>query len=226
MFTPLLPTWLFCRPCRTCDKRVVPPVGPRDSPPHWAPLAVVWRLGLCQPFLREQSQQTLRCLCALGLVCVTVITSVSTIRRDTRLASPSLLTLSRGRAQTRLSVTPAVLSPQHERRLSVCRHFRLHSHEHRRALHGLRRGVGPHRALRRHLRVLVEPQGTGTRAPCLLLPQGLCTHTRAVALWVAECLAVKGPQPSSTEPPPAWSLPPLCLPRVLMVPPLNSMNSP
>ena len=93
MFTPLLPTWLFGRPCKTCDKRAVPPVGPRGSPTHWAPLAVVWRLGLCQPSLREQSQQTLWCLCALGLVCVTVITSMSTIRQDTRLASPSLLTL-------------------------------------------------------------------------------------------------------------------------------------
>lgn len=120
MFTPLLPTWLFGRPCRTCDRGAVPPVGPRGSPPHWAPLAVVWRLGFCQPFLREQSQQTLRCLCALGLVCVTVITSVSTIRRDTQLPSSSLLTLSQGWAQTRLSVTPAVLSPQYERRLGVC----------------------------------------------------------------------------------------------------------
>lgn len=66
------------------------------------------------------------------------------------------------------------LSPQYERCLGLRRHFRLYGHEHRRALHGLRRGVGPYRALRGHLCVLVEPQGMGPRVarapPGTLLP--------------------------------------------------------
>lgn len=58
---------------------------------------------------------------------------------------------------TLLARTDRCPSPQHERRLGVRGHLGLHSHEHRRALHGLRCGVGPDGAIRGHLCVLVEP---------------------------------------------------------------------
>lgn len=58
---------------------------------------------------------------------------------------------------TLLARTDCCPSPQHERRLGVCGHLGLHSHEHRRALHGLGCGVGPDGAIRCHLCVLVEP---------------------------------------------------------------------
>lgn len=49
---------------------------------------------------------------------------------------------------------------QYERSSCLCGHVRLHNDEHCRALHGLWCGMGPDRTLCRHLRLLVEPQGT------------------------------------------------------------------
>lgn len=53
---------------------------------------------------------------------------------------------------------------QHERSSGLRGHIRLHHDEHSGALHGLRRGVGPHRSLCGHVRLLVEPQGNADPA--------------------------------------------------------------
>lgn len=65
------------------------------------------------------------------------------------------------------------LPVQHEWCLSICWHIWLHHDEHRRALHGLGCGVGPHGQIHCHLCVLVEPQGTGA----FLFPTPACSSS-------------------------------------------------
>lgn len=102
-----------------------------------------------------------------------------------------------------------LFSAQHERSSCLRWHIRLHYDEHSRALHGLWRGVGPDWSLRRHLRLLVEPQGAQRPVtPQLLWEVLTCTHClfffkTFYGFYVCvggQCiLAVDVPGPSASE---------------------------
>lgn len=151
-------------------------------------------------------------LCSLCVICVPVGIATSTIRRDSGLPSKPARRAGRHRRGSRWHrrCLPSMNAPW--RFVDTCPDCTvMNIAEHYMAS---RRGWDPTGALRRHLRVLVEPQRCGgPRRPCLLCLRA-SPSPRTAVLGGGSFRPFRGPQPG-----------PLSLPGVRR-PPLHSVTTP